>query len=147
MRVWGIDWAGGAAMALIKCEDCGTEVSDTAPACVKCGRLIQVIQVEEDSGGSSLKLLPLVVAGVVGVLSWFYYEWEEEQIVEQIIIGTNDAMGALAEEGVSKYNMARKAGDEMGMCMGAMEAAMAYQQANMENEYLEWAKKQKRACR
>lgn len=25
-------------MALVKCPDCGTEISDQAPACVKCGR-------------------------------------------------------------------------------------------------------------
>lgn len=29
-------------MALVKCPDCGTEVSDAAPACVKCGRPLLV---------------------------------------------------------------------------------------------------------
>lgn len=36
-------------MALIKCPDCGTEVSDAAPACPKCGRPFQIISAAPNS--------------------------------------------------------------------------------------------------
>jgi len=31
-------------MALVKCPDCGKEVSETAPMCIGCGRQMQVAQ-------------------------------------------------------------------------------------------------------
>jgi len=36
------DHANGESMALIKCSECGTEISDSAAACVKCGAPIEV---------------------------------------------------------------------------------------------------------
>jgi len=37
---------GEAAMALIKCRECGAEVSDQAAACIKCGAPI-IVDLEE----------------------------------------------------------------------------------------------------
>ena len=33
-------------MALIKCPDCGRDVSDQAPACINCGRLLKAVQAQ-----------------------------------------------------------------------------------------------------
>jgi hypothetical protein len=32
---------GVGAMALIQCPDCGKEISDTAPTCINCGRVMR----------------------------------------------------------------------------------------------------------
>jgi hypothetical protein len=37
-----IDHANGESMALIKCSECGTEISDSAGACLKCGAPMDV---------------------------------------------------------------------------------------------------------
>lgn len=36
-------------MALIRCPDCGTEVSEAAPACVKCGRPLAALNTNRNS--------------------------------------------------------------------------------------------------
>ena len=41
-------------MGLIKCVDCGTEVSDAAPACVKCGRPVASRNTETSRGTSGM---------------------------------------------------------------------------------------------
>ena len=35
-------------MALIKCEDCGKEISDKAKACIHCGCPINLVQEKEN---------------------------------------------------------------------------------------------------
>jgi hypothetical protein len=36
-------------MALVKCPDCGREISDTAPTCLQCGRQMVATTVEQTS--------------------------------------------------------------------------------------------------
>lgn len=64
-------------MALIKCPDCGTEVSDRAPSCPKCGAPIAAAAETTAAGapltttqGTSKKLkLQSLIAGVILVFS------------------------------------------------------------------------------
>ena len=58
-------------MPLISCPDCGTEVSDQAPACVKCGRPIgRSQQPQQKSAATSLNLWLSVLA--LGALGYFF---------------------------------------------------------------------------
>lgn len=64
-------------MALMRCSDCGNEVSDQAPACPKCGRPIasaanaaaSAVGVVASNGGRSRLLLGLQVLGAVIAIS------------------------------------------------------------------------------
>ena len=55
-------------MALIKCPDCETEISDKAPACTKCGRPVEKPESEKKS--SPLVALGAVL-GIVGATLYF----------------------------------------------------------------------------
>lgn len=48
-------------MALIKCKECGTEISDKAATCVKCGA-----PVKKASGGAAQTIGGLVIIGLLG---------------------------------------------------------------------------------
>lgn len=56
-------------MAMIKCSECGKDISDTAPACVGCGAPMTVAAANSDSGGkfdmSNLKSALAAVADKV----------------------------------------------------------------------------------
>lgn len=56
-------------MGLIKCVDCGTEVSDAAPACVKCGRPVASRNTETSRGTSAM------VGAAVGFAAGFVTTW------------------------------------------------------------------------
>ena len=56
-------------MALIRCPDCGNEVSDAAPSCPKCGRPSNPVQTIEKTGkrfkGQMLVAVGLVIFGPI----------------------------------------------------------------------------------
>lgn len=67
------------SLALIKCEECGNEISDKASSCPKCGSPAEHKE-EDDSTESNVSetkdgcLTPLILFLVVGgVISWFIY--------------------------------------------------------------------------
>lgn len=53
-------------MALIKCPECGNEISDKAKACIHCGCPIEELQ---SSGPVRIKMPNNVVEGLVGLFS------------------------------------------------------------------------------
>jgi len=70
-------------MALIKCPDCGKEVSQSAPACVGCGRVITTQTVRREgakyelmgffliilsTGGCSMAIVSDAGYGIAGVV-------------------------------------------------------------------------------
>ena len=61
----------GKRMAIIKCPDCSSEVSDHAPACPKCGRSFKPAAgdtvLTRNRGCADLVLLLLLLAAVAGV--------------------------------------------------------------------------------
>ncbi len=64
-------------MALIKCPDCGKEISDTAPACIGCGCLMKpkaaVNTINKRKGGKyELIGFLLMLASIGGVVARIY---------------------------------------------------------------------------
>jgi uncharacterized membrane protein YvbJ len=61
-------------MALIKCSDCGTEVSDAAAACPKCARPIAAQPASTRAAPakkkSSLSPVGITIAIVIGIIVW-----------------------------------------------------------------------------
>lgn len=59
-------------MALIKCSECGTEVSDKAAVCVKCGAPVKPTKASAPSGCAVIVLIVLgvsIAATVIGSIS------------------------------------------------------------------------------
>lgn len=56
-------------MGLINCVDCGNEISDAAPACVKCGRPVASRNVDTSRGTSAL------VGAAIGFAVGFVTTW------------------------------------------------------------------------
>lgn len=77
---------GGVDMALIKCPECGKEISDAAESCPNCGYPIKGQQQIGDSDGlgkgqetKKLKTVLFIVVGIILVVIVFY------MIIYQII--------------------------------------------------------------
>lgn len=70
---------GGVDMALIKCPECGKEISDAAESCPNCGYPIKGQQQIGDSDGlgkgqetKKLKTVLFIVVGIIlVVIVWF----------------------------------------------------------------------------
>lgn len=60
-------------MAMCKCSECGSDVSDKAPACVKCGSPIKAVSAQE-------------LAGDVVTIQQTSKKYKTEQIVAVIFI-------------------------------------------------------------
>lgn len=54
-------------MALVTCADCAQQVSDTAPACPRCGRPVAPVRVEQ----TAKKYKSMMAIGFVGCLVGF----------------------------------------------------------------------------
>lgn len=51
-------------MALLKCPDCGSEISDQAPACLKCGRPTRAVREKKDP--TLLLMMGVLLVGMGG---------------------------------------------------------------------------------
>jgi DNA-directed RNA polymerase subunit RPC12/RpoP len=62
----------GKFMALIKCNECGKQVSSNAINCPNCGNLIQVqvkLQNEKEKGSTKVLAIIIVVGVILYILS------------------------------------------------------------------------------
>lgn len=58
-------------MALIKCPDCGTDVSNAAPACPKCGRPIAAAKSappQKKTSGCAVVVLAIIILAAIGAI-------------------------------------------------------------------------------
>lgn len=59
-------------MALIKCIDCGAEISSVAPVCPKCGRRTSVYTNEQQAkSNSSIGCISLLITTIIFVIIFF----------------------------------------------------------------------------
>jgi len=71
-------------MALIKCPDCGKEVSDTAKTCIGCGRPMERTELKEKRKASILTwVLTIAIAG--GLVSYLVWEIVQTKKREKLI--------------------------------------------------------------
>ena len=90
-------------MSLIKCKECGHEVSDRASACPNCGcpttkgtehhihqetPQVQPVYYEDEEGGRSRKwlygIIALLVALIAGGGYWWYSQTSDERVAKQL---------------------------------------------------------------
>ena len=73
-------------MALIKCVECGKDISDTVKSCPHCGMKVKRVKDNQDSGSKNKKIIIIVVSVVlvlvIGLL-WYYFNYVKEDRVLQ----------------------------------------------------------------
>lgn len=121
-------------MALIKCHECGNEVSTEAGKCPKCG----VTPKSQTNFGRAL----LTVIGAIAVVWYFFGGGLDKQANVQM----KDIEAKVASDSVEQYTIAKNQGDKTQICAQAMQVSAAYLQAKDQENYNIWKKAEKRDC-
>jgi hypothetical protein len=122
-------------MALIKCRECGHDVSNQAKTCPNCGAATR-------KGVSRVHIAAWLV--FLAILSWFFFSGGVERSARQDWkkIGLQ-----VANEAVAAHELAKKGGDAKGMCVQANVAASAFLRAQDEKQYQMWKDIEKADCK
>ncbi len=121
-------------MALVKCKECGEQISTQASKCPKCGaRRARSLRGAEAVGA-------ILIAG--GAL-WFYAGGGWQQVADQQM---GDITNKVAQDAVAQYNIAKQQGDPMQICVQAGFVAAAYLQAKDQGSYNNWKATEKGDC-
>jgi zinc-ribbon domain len=122
-------------MALVKCRECGNEVSIEAKTCPKCGaRTRKTIGIANIIG----------VIALLIILFWFFFGGGNEQQAKQ---NWDKIKLQVATDAVAEYDLAKKGGNLRDMCVQAEVVAAAYLQAHQEAKYLAWKDTEKADCK
>jgi hypothetical protein len=124
-------------MALTKCKACGAEMSGKAKACPKCGHPNK--EANYLSGGQVLGTL--VVAGIA--IWWFAGGGFDSQVASDM----SKIEDQVATDAVSQYNIAKRQGDPMQVCVQAGTVSAAYLQAKDEANYQTWKRTEAQDCK
>ena len=123
-------------MAMIECKECKTQVSSTAKICPKCGHAnpkANYLSGKQVFGG-------LLLAGV-GI--WWASTGSDVYVSSQL----KTVHSKVADDFVSKYQIAKREGDKMQVCVQAGFVSAAYLQAKDEANYQQWKQTEKADCR
>ena len=114
----------GIYMALIKCHECGKEVSTQAKKCPNCG-------VIPKSKTNKIRAIAAVI--ILVVLAFYFYGGGIEHQV--------------ANDFTAQYKIAKANGDKMQTCVQAGIVSAAYLQAKDDENYKRWKNTEKHDCR
>lgn len=124
-------------MAMIKCSICGNEISPKAATCPKCGHPNE--KAKHLSGGQIIGYLVFA-----GVLLWFFAgDGLEKQTAREIQKIENQ----VAVDAVNQYQIAKRQGNNIQVCVQAGLVSAAYLQAKDELNYQQWKKTESEDCR
>lgn len=112
-------------MALVFCTKCGHRVATEAPACPGCGapRTLATNEVRAKATGTNA-VRALISLGVA-IFGLYYF------------LG-GGVESKVATDAVDEYNIAKRHGDAMDVCVHASLVVAAYLQAKDETEYSHW---------
>ncbi|MGC4088316.1 MAG: zinc ribbon domain-containing protein [Polyangiaceae bacterium] len=128
-------------MALVKCKECGNEVSKKATACPKCGApgapgfsIVRVLV------GVLVVLIggPLVL-GAMGALS-------SHAVGAAAGVGMDGITAQVAKDAVAQYEIAKRGSDPMQTCVQAGMVVAAFLQAKDEPNVHRWQSVEKADC-
>ncbi len=123
-------------MALKKCKECSTEMSPKASACPKCGHPNK--EVNHLSGGQVLG--GLLIGGIV--IWWFASGGFDSQVASDM----SKIEAEVAVDAVNQYNIAKRQGDPIQICVQAGLVSAAYLQAKDEVNYQAWKRIESKDC-
>ena len=121
-------------MAIIKCHECGNEISSDAKTCPKCGVTPKT---------SRNKITFIIGVMIVIFFIWF---WLGGGLEQQTAKEMGRIENQVADDAVKQYEIAKRNGNPMDTCIHAMTVSAAYLQAKDEVNYQTWGKIQKSDC-
>ena len=112
---------------MIKCKSCNNEISPRATTCPKCGHPNNNIHL------SARQVIASIVLG--GCLIWFLagggFEKQASNQMQKI-------HNQVADDAVSRYEIAKREGNKIQVCVQAGFVSAAYLQAKDETNYQQW---------
>jgi hypothetical protein len=124
-------------MALIKCKACGNELSENAEKCPKCG--------EPSAKAKSVSSINAIAGlAIAGLVIWFFFGGGIEQQTDKEMQRIGDQV---ANDAVDQYNIAKRSGDLMQICVHAGIVSAAYLQAKDEANYQLWKETETSECK
>ena len=124
-------------MTLIKCNACGSELSRKAPACPKCGH-----PNKESNNLSGGQIVGGLIAAAIGVW-WFAGGGLDTQVASNM----SKLEDQVAADAVKQYNIAKRQGDPIQICVQAGMVSAAYLQAEDEGNYQGWKRTEEQDCK
>jgi predicted RNA-binding Zn-ribbon protein involved in translation (DUF1610 family) len=124
-------------MSMIKCSSCDNEISPKAATCPKCGHPNE--KAKHLSGGQVLLYLALAC----GMLWFFAGGGLNKQAAKEVQKIENQ----VATDAVNQYQIAKRQGNPIQICVQAGFVSAAYLQAKDEPNYQQWKKTQSEDCR
>jgi hypothetical protein len=122
-------------MSLVKCRECGNEVSSEAKTCPKCGaRTKKAINIAPLAGGAAFVL----------IMAWYFFGGGIEKQATQ---DWGKIRLQVANDAVAHYQMAKKGNNFKDMCVQAGIVADAYLQLKDEEKYRSWRNAEKSDCK
>ena len=92
-------------MALIKCPECGHEISDSAPSCPHCGfvmttlkeskvslELVEAKRVKRSKFVTRLIIIAIVLFVVALVIEMIYHKTDQQSIILEVILQVQSIM-------------------------------------------------------
>lgn len=124
-------------MALMMCKACNSEMSRKAPTCPKCGHPNK--EANYLSGGQVFG--GLFLAGIA--IWWFAGGGFDKQVESDMAKIENQ----VATDAVNQYNIAKKQGDPIQICVQAGFVSAAFLQAEDEANYQLWKRTESEDCK
>lgn len=124
-------------MAMIKCSSCSNEISPKAVTCPKCGHPNE--KARYLSGGQVIGYLVFA-----GVLLWFF---AGGGLDKQAAHEMQKIENQVAADAVNQYQIAKRQGNAIQVCVQAGLVSAAYLQAKDEPNYQQWKKTESEDCR
>jgi hypothetical protein len=122
-------------MSLIKCKECGKEISSDATICPACGARLNK---------PAIVVHVIVWAALLSVLAWYFFGGGVEQHAAQ---DWGKIKMQVANEAVATYQMAKRGGNAKDMCVQAEEVSKAFLQAHDDAQYQKWTNIEKSDCK
>lgn len=124
-------------MQLIACKSCGTEISRKAANCPKCGH--------PNKEANYLSGKQVGVGLLIGILGIWWFSGGG--IEKQAATSMQKIHSQVVTDAVDKYNISKRQGDAIQICVQAGMVGAAYLQAKDEANYQLWKKTEEQDCK
>ncbi len=132
----------------MECPNCKKQLADNAKSCPECG--YDFSKKKNPLLGCGIGCLSLVGALIIlGIIGSLFGDNEavEKQMLKAGKSYLEEVQNEVAQDAVEQYNIAKREGDKIQVCVQAGLVSAAYLQAKDEANYQKWKAIQKADCR